>query len=288
MSTAKLFARAVVAVCSIGLVTPAFGQDQQAAADLAKQAQNPIASMISLPFQDNINFGVGPNDRTQNTFNVQPVIPFSLGRVNLITRTIIPILYRPDLTATTGATSGLGDINASFMFSPARAGRITWGIGPIVYFPTATDENLGSNRWSIGPSFVALAMPGNWVIGGLVNNAWSVGGGDEDDADVNSFLLQYFVNYNLPNQWYLTSAPIITANWEAPEGEKWVVPVGGGFGKIFSVGGQPLNGQVQAFWFAKHPSPELIGGRPPGGLPPDASDGGSWQLRLQLQMLFPR
>ena len=276
----------VVAVCTIGIATPALAQDQQAAADLAKQAQNPIANMISLPFQDNINFNVGPLDRNQNSLNIQPVIPFNFGSVNLITRTIVPILYRPVITETSGGTSGLGDINTSFFFSPAAPGKLTWGVGPAVYFPTATDDALGSGHWSAGPSVIALTMPGKWLIGALATNVWSFAGGDEADADVNSFLLQYFVNYNLPNRWYLSSAPIITANWEAEAGNRWVVPWGGGFGKIFAIGGQPVNGQIQAFWNAVHP--ELTSEQPVGGLPPEASEGASWTLRFQLQFLFPR
>ena len=278
----------LAAVCAIGLATPAFAQDQQTAEDLAKQAQNPIASLISVPIQNNINFNVGELDRNQNTLNFQPVIPFSMGGINLITRTIVPVLYRPDLFFPTGGTSGLGDISASFFFSPAAPAKVTWGVGPIIYFPTATDDDLGSDRWSAGPSAVFLMMPGKWVIGALVSNVWSFAGGDEGDADINSFLLQYFVNYNLPNQWYLTSAPILTANWKA-ESDKWLIPFGGGFGKIFSIGGQPVNGQVQAFWNAIHPDSGGLTIRPPvGGLPPEASDAGSWTLRLQLQLLFPR
>ena len=170
----------------------------------------------------------------------------------------------------------------------AAAVCVAAGIFAIIYFPSATDEDLGSDRWSAGPSAVFLMMPGKWVIGALVSNVWSFAGGDQDDANVNSFLLQYFVNYNLPNQWYLSSAPILTANWKA-ESDKWLIPFGGGFGKIFSIGGQPVNGQVQAFWNAIVPNSGGLTIRPPvGGLPPEASDAGSWTLRLQLQMLFPR
>jgi len=279
----------VVVITLLGVATPALGQDQaaaQAAADLAKQAQNPIASLISVPFQNNTNFNMGPNDRNQNVLNIQPVIPFNFGGLNLITRTIIPVLYRPDMLETSGGTSGMGDINATFFFSPAAPATITWGVGPAIYLPTATDESLGSGRWSAGPSVVVLAMPGNWVIGGLVSNVWSVGG-DEDQEDVNSFLFQYFANYNLPNQWYVSSAPILTANWEAEEGRQWTIPVGGGFGKIFSIGSQPVNGSVQAFYNVVHPTLDTT--RPPiGGLPPEDYGDASWTLRLQLQLLFPR
>ena len=119
------------------------------------------------------------------------------------------------------------------------------------------------------PSFVALTMRGRWVIGALVNNVWSVGG-DSARADVNQFVLQYFINYNLPNGWYLTSAPILTANWEVDD-DRWLVPFGGGFGKIFRIGRQPLNGSAQVFYNVETPE-----------------DGPDWALRLQLQLLFPK
>lgn len=296
MKKAKLLATLVAAALAIGWAGPALGQDQaaQAEEDLAKQAQNPIANIISLPFQNNTSFKVGDLDRTQNVLNVQPVIPITLGsRVNLITRTIIPILYQPDIFSPTASTTGLGDINASFMFSPSRASKVTWGVGPIIYFPTATDSALGSGRWSLGPSFVALTMPGNWVIGGLVNNAWSVGEADEGEADINSFLFQYFVNYNMANGWYLTSAPIWTANWEAEPGNRWIIPMGGGFGRIFRIGSQNFNGQFQAFYNVKTIDPGTLGPGtpqivPPGGLPPEYSSSSSWSIRFQLQMLFPK
>ena len=134
---------------------------------------------------------------------------------------------------------------------------------------TATDPALGLGKWSAGPSMVVLTMPGKWVIGGLASNIWSFAG-DAERSAVNSFLLQYFVNYNLPKAWYLTSAPVVTANWRA-DSDKWVVPFGGGVGKIFRVGKQAMNAQVQAF-----------------GIPVRPESAPSWTLRMQLQLLFPR
>ena len=273
-------------IAALVFADPAAAQQTAASeADLAKQAQNPIASLISLPFQNNTTFNMGPNDRNQNVLNIQPVIPINLGPVNLITRTIVPVVYRPVLLEEAGGTSGLGDINATFFFSPSAPSAVTWAVGPSLYLPTATDDALGSGRWSAGPSLVALAMPSNWVIGVLVSNVWSVGG-DQDEADVNSFLLQPIINYNLANQWYLTSVPIVTANWNAEEGNKWTVPVGGGFGKIFRIGSQAVNGSFQAFYNAEHP--ELNIQPPIGGLPIESTTDASWTLRFQLQLLFPR
>lgn len=243
---------------------------QQSEEDLAKAAQNPIASLISLPFQNNTNFNIGPNNRTQNVLNIQPVWPFARGNWNIITRTIVPVISQPDFTSTSGSTFGLGDINLSVFLSPAESGKVVWGVGPIFSFPTASDDVLGSKKWGIGPSAVALMIPSPWVIGVLVNNIWSFAG-DDARADINAFLLQYFINYNLADGWYLTSAPILTANWEAASGQEWTIPFGGGVGKIFRVGKQPMNGQISAYGNVK---------KPDGG--PD------WQLRVQLQFLFPK
>ena len=242
----------------------------QSDAELAKAAQNPIANMISLPFQDNINTGIGPDDETQSILNIQPVWPLSLNdEWNLITRTIVPVTSQPDIFTGEGRVNGLGDVTFTAFLSPAKGGSLTWGVGPVLLLPTASDDALGSEKWGAGASVVILAMPGNWVVGSLLSNLWSVGGSGEQD--INLFTWQYFVNYNLPKAWYLTSAPIITANWEAENKNTWTVPFGGGLGKIFKIGQQPINAQVSAYKNVE--SPDL---------------GADWQIRLQLQLLFPK
>ena len=221
MASAKLY----VVFFLIVLLFPGTGLGQdQSESDLAKQAQNPIANMISLPFQNNTNFGIGPdNDEVQNVLNIQPVIPFTINDDwNLITRTIVPIISQPDFyTGGEGRVTGLGDITLSTFFSPVSSPKLTWGVGPMFLFPTATDgplggtsedggEPLGSDKWGAGLSVVGLMMPGQWVIGSLLSNVWSFAG--SGDQDVNLFTWQYFIHYNLPKGWYLTSAPIIPAN----------------------------------------------------------------------------
>ena len=238
-------------------------------AELARASQNPVGDLISLPFQNNMNFGVGPNERMQNVHNIQPVWPIGIGKNwNLITRTILPVMSQP--APGTDRTNGVGDLNFTGFISPKKPGKIIWGVGPSIVFPTATSEFLGSEKWSIGPSVVALTMKGQWVIGGLVNNVWSFAGEDERD-DVNFFLMQPFVNYNYPSGWYLTSAPILTANWQADNDDRWTVPVGGGFGKVFKIGKQPTNFNTQVFYNVARPT-----------------FGAKWQWRFQLQFLFPK
>ena len=237
--------------------------------ELAKSAQNPIGNLISLPFQNNMNFDLGPAERTQDILNIQPVLPIGLSKNwNLITRTILPVISQP--APGTDRTNGLGDLNFTGFISPKKPGKLIWGVGPALVFPTATDDVLGAGKFSAGPSVVVLTMPGQWVIGALASNVWSVAG-DDDRSNVNFFLGQYFINYNFPSQWYLTSAPIITANWEADSSERWTVPFGGGIGKLFRIGRQPINVNSQVFYNVVTPT-----------------NGARWQWRLQIQLLFPK
>jgi len=246
------------------------GDEQAQQAELAKAAQNPLAKMISVPLQNNFNFGVGPNDATQWILNVQPVIPITLSEDwNLITRTIIPIINQPSPAPGVPSAFGLGDINPSFFFSPAKSGKLIWGVGPTFTFPTATDSLLGSGKWSAGPAAVALTMQGHWVVGVLANQQWSYAGWG--DQDVSALLIQPFINYNLPHGWYLNTVPIITANWEANSDDRWTVPIGGGVGKVQKVGKLPVNFQLGAYWNAVKPD-----------------NGPDWQLRFQVQFLFPK
>ena len=260
-----------VAVMLIGLTVlsgaAAFAQDE---AGLAKQSQNPVGDLISLPFQNNTNFGVGPSDGVQNVLNIQPVYPIGLGKLNLINRVILPLVYQPEFVPGDGSTFGLGDTSYTAFFSPASPGKFIWGVGPSFLIPTATDDLLGTDQWSAGPGFVGLVMPGQWVIGGLIQNVWSLDSND-DDGEVNQLLFQYFVNFNKPSGWYYTSAPVITANWEAESGKRWTVPIGGGIGKVYRIGKRPVNANIQAYYNIE--KPEL------------AAD---WSVRVQFTLLFPK
>ncbi len=241
------------------------------AGDLQKATQNPISSLISVPLQNNANFGVGPLDRTQNVLNIQPVIPVRVSeKWNLITRTIVPLIYQPDVTQRNLGVMGLGDINPTFFLSPAKPGKLIWGIGPSFILPTATNRVLGQGKWSAGPSVVALVQPGHWTIGALVNNVWNFAGRSDKPA-VNQMLLQYFINYNLKKGWFTVLAPIITANWKASRSNVWTVPFGGGIGRIMKFGTQPVNLSVQFYGNATHPA----------GTSP-------WSMRMQLAFLFPK
>ena len=247
-----------------GLASPLAAQEE----DLEKQIQNPVASLISVPFQNNIDTGIGAFDRSRNTLNIQPVYPVSLGNATLITRTIVPIIRQP--TGETDSQAGLGDINLSLFLTPAQPGKVIYAGGLAMGLPTATDDVLGTKKLSLGPSVLVLLQPGTWTIGALVQNTWSVAG-DEARGDVNLLFSQVFVTKNLSNGWYVNSAPIITANWEADSGDQWTVPLGLGGGKLTRFGTTPVNIQVGAYGYVVSP------------------DGGpDWQFRAQIVLLFPK
>ncbi len=235
--------------------------------------QNPVGNLISVPFQNNVNFPIGQFSRVQDVLNIQPVIPVSLNEDwLLITRWITPIVYQPNIAVPTGGANGLGDLNPTFFLSPARPGKLIWGIGPTFLLPTATDPTLGQGKWGAGPSIVLLVQPEHWTIGVLSNNIWSIGG-DRRRPVVNQFLTQYFVTYNMKKGWFLTDSPILTADWTAPAHNRWVVPFGGGIGKITRVGKQPVVWQVNLYY-------NLIR---PQDIPSP-----KWQVRLQVALLYPK
>ena len=157
-----------------------------------------MADLISVPLQNNTNFGIGTYSRDQDVLNIQPVIPLHLTKNwNLITRTILPIVWQPDASQPTGqGWYGLGDLNPTLFLSPRNPGKLIWGVGPAIVLPTATAPQLGQGKLSLGPGIVLLSTPGHWVIGTLLNNVWSIAG-TGSRPPVNQFLLQYFINYNM-------------------------------------------------------------------------------------------
>jgi len=240
---------------------------QDEAADLAKKTANPIANMISVPFQFNFNFGMGEYNRTQTVLNVMPVVPFRLNdKINVINRFILPVISQPDITQESGGTFGLGDINYSMFFTPARAGKIIWGIGPALNIPTRTNNALGSPEFGIGPTAVVLMMKGNWAYGFTANNVWSY-----ESGNLSSLYSQVFITYTFPSAWFVNMMPTITANWKAPEGQQWSIPLGANLGKVVIVGKQPI---------------KLIGGGAYYAVKPD--NGPDWQLFAQAVFLFPK
>ena len=208
-----------------------------------------------------------------NILNIEPVVPMSLNaQWNVISRTIVPVMSQPN-PLIDSSTNGVGDISESLFLSPVNSGikDFYWGFGPIITAPSASDAILGTGKVLLGPTFVVVAEPGHWVLGLLANNQWSVGGAP-GRTSVNFLTAQYFINYNIPGGegWFLTSSPIVTADWTAAPGQQWTVPVGGGFGRVFKVGDQPIDASVQGFYNVVRPD-----------------NTGAWSMRAYVSLLFP-
>jgi hypothetical protein len=246
---------------------------EMSAEELAKLAQNPVGNLISVPFQNNTNLNFGPEKGTQNILNIQPVIPISVDKDwNIITRTILPVISMPALGPDIGSTNGIGDIVLTAFLSPANPGEWIWGAGPVVQLPTNSSAELGNKNWGLGPSVVLLHLDHGspWVYGALVNNVWSLTS-DKQGGSYNNGLIQPFVNYNFEGGLYLTTAPILTVNWKAESSQQWTVPLGGGAGKIFHFGKLPVNTQISAYYNVVRPD-----------------YGANWQIRAQVQLMFPK
>jgi hypothetical protein len=211
--------------------------------------------------------------------NVQPVLPLPIGKNWLIvSRTIVPFVSLPVPAGSTviggnplltPQLGGIADIQEQAYFTSTKPGRWTWAVGPVFSFPTATNRLARTGQWGLGPTAVALTMPGPWVIGTLINNVWRIGG-DANGHVLNTFTMQPFINYNLPHAWAISTAPLITSDWSAPSGNRWTVPIGLGVSKIARIVEQPLNLQLQYYHNVSHPD-----------------QAGSEQLRLSVAALWP-
>ena len=260
-------------VLTAALVAAAPVQAEMSAEELAKLAQNPVGNLISVPFQNNTNLNFGPEKGTQNVLNIQPVIPFSVDKDwNIITRTILPVISMPSLGPDIGSTNGIGDVVFTAFLSPANPGHWIWGVGPVFQLPTNSTAELGNKNWGMGGSFVVLHLDHGdpWVYGVLVNNIWSLTS-DKQGGSYSNGLIQPFANYNFPDGFYLTSSPIWTVDWKAEGGQQWTLPLGGGVGKIFHLGKLPVNTSIAGYYNV---------------LKPDF--GPNWQIRAQVQLMFPK
>ncbi len=239
----------------------------QNAEALAKQTQNPVSSLISVPFQANWDFGLGDNDATSTLLNFQPVVPVPISKsTNVVLRVIMPLTSQPGAEGL--RINGMSDTVVSAFFSPSNPGRIIWGIGPVMLLPTATSKALGSEKFGIGPTFVVLTQPGKWTIGTLFNQIWSTSGA-KDRKDVNSTFLQPFANYNLGNGLSIGAQVEASGNWNADE--TWTAPLLFNVSKVTRLGKRPVNLLMAA-------GPTLA----------SPAAGANWRFRMTATFLFPR
>ena len=260
--------KALTTLALATVILPGVLSAEMSTEEIAKATQNPLTAMYSLPIQNNTSFG----DHTKNYANLQPVLPFSISDDwTLVTRTILPVIYNGADVPGKADDWGLGDTAMTGFFTPKKTGDsgITWGVGPTVLIPTATDHSpLTPGEWGAGISGVVLAMHGKWVYGGLLSNVWTFTG----DHQVNSMTIQPFVNYNFGEGVFVTTVPIITANWKADSSNTWTVPLGMGIGKAMKMGSTPFTAQLHGYYNVVRPE----------------FNDEAWQMRIQVQWLFPR
>jgi hypothetical protein len=249
------------------------GEEPAQEGELAKKSLNPVADLTIVPIQNNWDFGIGPANAMRYTANIQPVIPLSLSEDwNLITRTILPVIYAEATDTSPSAPksareahAGLGDMLQSFFFSPKEpVGGWILGGGPALLYPSATDSALGSGKWGAGPTIVALQQQKGWTYGVLANHVWSYAGWG--DQNVSSTFLQPFVGFTTKTFTTFMVNSESTYDWEE---HQWSVPLNFMLNQMLKVGKQPIQLQLGYRYYAEGPS---------GG--PD------WGLRFTLFLFF--
>jgi hypothetical protein len=244
----------------------------QSDSDLAQQLSNPVAALVSVPFQFNYDSNIGANrSGDKYLLNFQPVIPFHLNDSwNLISRTIVPMVSQSDIAQGSGSQTGLGDVVQSFFFSPQKPtdSGLIWGVGPVFLLPTDTDPLLGARKWGAGPTAVLLWQSHGWTYGALVNHIWSFAG-ERNRQNVDSTFLQPFLNYTTKDAWTFGLNTESTYDWTH---HQWSTPINATVSKLIKVGHQPVSlGAGVRYWAAS----------------PDSGPHG-WGARFVVTLLFPK
>ena len=278
-------------------------------AQIAKLMDNPVGNLVAVFFQYDYTQFKGPRIDTKVVHKLQiiPMFPINLGSDwNLINRVVFPFLSVPVnkgfgkcMGAAPGSilascpnfpslladpfdrTTGFSDLTYVGLASPKKpikiestGGKVIWGIGPTSMFPTASQDVLGTGKFSLGPSAVVGYLGREWLFGIFPQHWWSVGG-ESKRADVNLTNIQYFLYYVPPwdpkAQWRIGMSPTVSIDWKA-KGDKLTFPVGLGIERMFAIGQLPVFIQLEVAYSVIHPEDKV---------------GSRWNFRLNIIPVIP-
>lgn len=245
------------------------GVNDKKAEAIIKKMENPISENVAVSFLNTLSFGVGPGEDIANELKIKMINFTKHGDRWLLHRPILPIIYQPEIVPGEGSKAGLGDLSYRVYVTQKGKGFL-WGIGPAFVFPTATHSRLGAEKWSVGPTIGFATQQGKWLFGAVLLNIWSVAG-DSSRPSVNAFTAQPFVSYRLGNGWFVESSPEILANWKADSNNRWVVPMGAGFGKVFRINNRPMIIRAAGFYNVERPT-----------------NAAKWEIRVGFDFVFKK
>jgi hypothetical protein len=245
------------------------GVNEEKAEVIIKKMENPIAEKVAMSVLNNLSFGVGPGEDIANQLKIKLINFTKHGDRWLLHRPILPIVYQPEIVPGEGSKAGLGDLSYRVYLTQKEKGFL-WGIGPAFVFPTATHSRLGTEKWSVGPTIGFAAERGKWLFGAVFINIWSVAG-DSSRSSVNAFTATPFVSYRLGNGWFVESSPEILANWKADRNNRWIVPMGAGFGKVLRVNNSPVVIRAAGFYNVERPT-----------------NAAKWEIRIGFDFVFKK
>lgn len=245
------------------------GVNEEKAEVIIKKMENPIAEKVAMSVLNNLSFGVGPGEDIANQLKIKLINFTKHGDRWLLHRPILPIVYQPEIVPGEGSKAGLGDLSYRVYLTQKEKGFL-WGIGPAFVFPTATHSRLGTEKWSVGPTIGFAAERGKWLFGAVFINIWSVAG-DSSRSSVNAFTATPFVSYRLGNGWFVESSPEILGNWKADRNNRWIVPMGAGFGKVLRVNNSPVVIRAAGFYNVERPT-----------------NAAKWEIRIGFDFVFKK